>query len=161
MRTPSVIWTFGASRECGTLSASPRRMAGGRTPLAVWACGASFECETLSDAPRRHFHAVLNKFIFKGSRGGFVALVPQEPENVLRPGLICRRQQIVKSTKFGLPWPTRSHPPAPPQPRARRTRLRRCLSQVLSGVMNFLSPAGAGRGAVLNSSFGVLLRGTA
>ena len=30
-----------------------------------------------------------------------------------------------------------------------------------SGVLNFLSPAGAGRGAVLKSSFGVLLRGTA
>ena len=107
------------------------------------------------------FPAVLNKFIFKGSRGEYVSLLPQEPENVLRPGLICRRQQIDKSTKFGLPWPTRSHPPAPPQPRARRTRLRRCPSQVLSGVLNFLSPAGAGRGAVLNSSFGVLLRGTA
>ena len=107
------------------------------------------------------FPAVLNKFIFKGSRGEYVSLLPQEPENVLRPGLICRRQQIDKSTKFGLPWPTRSHPPAPPQPRARRTRLRRRPSQVLSGVLNFLSPAGAGRGAVLNSSFGVLLRGTA
>ena len=65
------------------------------------------------------FPAVLNKFIFKGSRGGFVILVPQGPENVLRPGLICRRQQIDKSTKFGLPWPTRSHPPAPPRPTPR------------------------------------------
>ena len=54
-----------------------------------------------------------------------------------------------------------THQPLPAQPRARRTRLRRCPSQVLSGVLNFLSPAGAGRGAVLNSSFGVLLRGTA
>ena len=65
------------------------------------------------------FPAVLNKFIFKGSRGEFVILLPQEPENVLRPGLICRRQQIDKSTKFGLPWPTRSHPPAPPRPSPR------------------------------------------
>ena len=107
------------------------------------------------------FPAVLNKFIFKGSRGGFVILVPQGPENVLRPGLFMPKARKFKSTKFGLPWPTRSHPPAPPQPRARRTRLRRCPSQVPSGVLNFLSPAGAGRGAVLNSSFGVLLRGTA
>ncbi|CAH0374865.1 unnamed protein product [Pelagomonas calceolata] len=65
------------------------------------------------------FPAVLNKFIFKGSRGEYVSLLPQEPENVLRPGLICRRQQIDKSTKFGLPWPTRSHPPAPPRPTPR------------------------------------------
>ena len=65
------------------------------------------------------FLAVLNKFIFKGSRGEFVVLVPQGPENVLRPGLICRWQQIAKSTKFGFPWPTRSHPPAPPRPSPR------------------------------------------
>ena len=76
-------------------------------------------------------------------------------------GTFMPKARKFKSTKFGLPWPTRSHLPAPPQPRARRTRLRRCPSQVPSGVLNFLSPAGAGRGAVLNSSFEVLLRGTA
>ena len=108
------------------------------------------------------FPAVLNKFIFKGSRGGFVILVPQGPENVLRPGLLCRRHENLKAQNSGCHGQRAlTHQPLPAQPRARRTRLRRCPSQVLSGVLNFLSPAGAGRGAVLNSSFGVLLRGTA
>ena len=94
------------------------------------------------------FPAVLNKFIFKGSRGGFVVLVPQGPENVLRPGLMCRRQR--KAQNSGCHGQRAlTHQPLPAQPRARRTRLRCCLSQVLSGVLNFLSPAGAGRGAGL------------
>ena len=67
------------------------------------------------------FPAVLNKFIFKGSRGGLVILVPQGPENVLRPGLLRRRHENLKAQNSGchgqralthqpLPNPARAGP---------------------------------------------------
>ena len=34
-------------------------------------------------------------------------------------GTYVPKATIKKSTKFGLPWPTRSHPPAPPRPTPR------------------------------------------
>mmetsp|Transcript_9767 Transcript_9767/g.28776 ORF Transcript_9767/g.28776 Transcript_9767/m.28776 type:complete len:297 (-) Transcript_9767:36-926(-) len=66
------------------------------------------------------FPAVLNKFIFKGSRGGFVVLVPQGPENVLRPGLICRRRQkFFQKHKIRVAMANALSPTSPsPTPRA-------------------------------------------
>ena len=62
------------------------------------------------------FPAVLNKFIFKGSRGEFVVLVPQGPENVLRPGLIDAEGNEKHKIRVAMANALSPTSPSPPNP---------------------------------------------